>query len=238
MHNLKLFFAPGACSRVPLIALEKIGVPFETELVAFMKGEHKSPQFIKMNPSGKIPVLMVDDIAISQNTAILTWLNEAYPDAALLPKADTHMQKAQNLSALGRFSSDMHPLVTRICIPHFFCDNKDAPQRVAEIASDIMRQQLRPFEDSLHHHPWVAGDSWSLLDAYLHWVWFRITGVGFDASPFPQITAHYEKTCAMPAVKRALDAEAEAQSYLEQKGLMPNFNKPQTISKESAHGSR
>lgn len=238
MHKLKLFFAPGACSRIPLIALEKIGVPFETELVAFMKGDHKSPQFTKLNPSGKIPVLMVGDVALSQNVSILTWLHEAYPDAGLLPDADTPLQKAQCLSLLARFSADLHPLVTRIRIPHFFCDIEGAPNRVAQIASTVMREQLEPIEDSLHRHEWVSGDAWSIIDAYLHWVWFRITGAGFDGAAFPKITAHYNKMVKMPAVEKALSREAEAEAFLEANGLMPNFVKPQTAAKENADGTR
>lgn len=236
MHKLKLFFAPGACSRIPLIALEKIGVAFETELVAFMKGDHKSPDFKKLNPSGKIPVLIADGIALSQNTAIVTWLNEAYPDAGLLPKVDSPLQKAQLLSLLVKFSADLHPLVTRIRIPHFFCDIDGSPPRVAELASQAMRDQLQPIEDSLHHNAWVAGDAWSIIDAYLQWVVFRITGAGFDISPFPKISAHYENMLQMPAVERALGREAEAETYLESKGLMPSFAKPHPTKKESIRG--
>jgi glutathione S-transferase len=60
-----------------------------------------------------------------------------------------------------------------------------------------------------------------VLDAYLHWVWFRITGAGFDAAPFPAISAHYARTLERPAVQRALAREAEAVRELESRGLMP-----------------
>ena len=56
--KLALYFAPGACSRVPLIALEEIGQPFDGHLVTFMKGEHRAPDYLALNPAGKVPTLV------------------------------------------------------------------------------------------------------------------------------------------------------------------------------------
>mgnify|MGYP001570731218 CR=1 FL=1 len=66
---------------------------------------------------------------------------------------------------------------------------------------------------------WVLGGEWSVLDGYLYWVWFRITGSGFAASPFPAIAAHALRMEERPAVKRALQREARAQAELESQGL-------------------
>ena len=223
MNDLCLHFAPGACSRVPLIALETIGVPFRAQLIRFLKGEHKSPQFKKISPSGKIPVLVVDGTAIPQNVAILTWLAKTYPESKLLPEATSTLAQAQQLSALLRFSADLHPLVTRIRMPHFFCDREGAPERVAEIAITNISEHLQQIENDLLNQPWMLGDDWSVIDAYLHWVWFRITGAGFDPSPFASITSHYARTLEMPAVQRAISREKDAEAILESEGLMPRF---------------
>ncbi|NNC38317.1 MAG: glutathione S-transferase family protein [Acidimicrobiales bacterium] len=236
MLKLTLHFSPGACSRVPLIALEAIGVPFETELMVFMKGAHKTPAFKKLNPSSKIPVLVVDGVPISQNIAILTWLDAAYPDAKLLPRTENKMGQAQLLSSLAKFSSDLHPLVSRIRVPMFFCDIDGGPERVAAMAIDSIRDQLLPIEETLSQNDWLAGSHWSILDAYLHWVWFRITGAGFDPKDFPNISAHYARTLKNPATQRAIAREAEAEKYLQENGLMPKFlkSKPANASATAA----
>jgi len=174
-------------------------------------------------------VLIADGVAISQNIAILTWLDETFSDAALLPKPHSPMERAELLSLLAKFSADLHPLVSRIRVPKFFCDIDGGPDRVAEMASVTMGEQLQPIEDTLRSQQWVAGDAWSIIDAYLHWVWFRITGAGFDPTPFPHISTHYNKTLELPAVRRALDKEAEAEAYLHKKGLMPKFLKPKLV---------
>ena len=223
MPELCLYIAPGACSRVPLIALESTGYPFRTELVRFMKGEHKSVQFKTLNPSGKIPILEVDGEAIPQNVAILTWLAKNFPDASLLPDVHSSLQEAKLLSSLSRFSADLHPLVTRIRMPHFFCDREEGSQRVYEMAVVAMSEQLLQIEAELKENTWLFGNQWSVLDAYLHWVWFRITGAGFDQTPFPNIALHYSRTLEIPAVQRAIEKEQAAEAQLKAEGLMPRF---------------
>jgi glutathione S-transferase len=56
-----LYFAPQTCARVTLTALEEIGVPFETRLVAFLAGEHRAAEFLAVNPSGKVPAIKTED---------------------------------------------------------------------------------------------------------------------------------------------------------------------------------
>ena len=83
--KLELYFSPGSCPRVSMIALEETGVPFTTHLVAFMAGDHRKPEFLARNPSGKVPVLLVDEQPIVQTVAILGFLNETFPEARLFP---------------------------------------------------------------------------------------------------------------------------------------------------------
>jgi glutathione S-transferase len=84
-HHIVLHFAPGSCARVPLIALEEAGAPFETRLVAYMAGDHRKPEFLALNPPGKVPVLEIDGEVLTQNGAILTYLARRHPEAGLLP---------------------------------------------------------------------------------------------------------------------------------------------------------
>ncbi len=223
MTNMKLFFSPGACSRVTLIALEKIGMPFETELIVFMRGDHRNTKFLKVNQSGKIPLLITDNIALSQNCAILLWLNKTWPEANLLPKYENSIEEAQSLSQLFKFSSDLHPLVTRIRMPNMICDLENSRERVVSIASQAIAFQLAEFEKSLQKSPWLLGTEWSILDAYLHWVWFRITGSGFPETEFPNIADHYSRTLTIDAFKRAISREKTAQLWLEQNGYGVKF---------------
>jgi glutathione S-transferase len=220
--DLILHISPGACSRVPLIALEEIGAPFATRVVAFMKGGHRSTGYLRLNPAGKVPTLVVDGRAIGQNVAILSFLAHAFPGAGLLPLTGDPLADADLLGQLAWFAADLHPLVTRIRIPSFACDLPGAPERVRALASAAMSLQLAAAEARLAEMPWLLGSTWSVLDAYLHWVWFRISGAGF-AGEFPHISAHYEAMALRPSVQRALARESAAEDELRTMGALVTF---------------
>lgn len=219
--KLELHFSPGSCSRVPLIALEEARASFETRLVAFMAGEHKSPAYLQLNPAGKVPTLVAEGRPIAQNVAIQVFLARAFPEADLLPFTGDPAADAALLAELVWFAADLHPLVTRIRLPHFACDA--APARVKEMATAAMTAQLAPMEGRLGGQPWVLGERWSSLDAYLFWVWGRITGAGFDPSAFPNLVAHAARMAARPAVERAVAREAAAEAELDARGLLVAF---------------
>ena len=219
--NLTLYFAPGSCSRVPMIALEEIGVPFESRVVAFMAGEHRQPAYLALNPAGKVPALVADGEPVGQNLAIQYFLARSFPVAKLLPLTGDPLADARVLAQVAWFSADLHPLVTRIRLPQFACDT--APERVKELAMAAMAQQLAAVEQRLGTQMWFLSAGWSLLDAYLHWVWFRITGAGFDAAPFPNIAAHHARMAERPSVQRAVARERAGEVELEARGLGVKF---------------
>lgn len=221
--NITLAFAPGACSLVPLIALEEAGVQYEPRLIRFMKGEHKSPDYLRLNPAGKVPALIVDGKPLSQNVAILMWLARAFPDAGLLPLTGDAFANAGILSRLNWCSADLHQLVTRIRIPAFSCDLPDSAESVRNLAAAAMAMQLAPVEAALGQHPWLLGSTWSVLDAYIYWIWFRITGAGFPQDRFPNLAAHHARMAARPAVQQAKAIEAAALAQLEGEGLAMQF---------------
>src|SRR5690349_12416339 len=133
-----LYMAPYTCARVAAIALIEAGVDYETRLIRFMRGEHKSPEFKSVNPKGKVPALRIDGELLTENVAILAYLNERYPAASLLPKADSAIERARQLADLCFCSATLHPLVTRIRMPNLFAgpDNAATVKHVACQAMD------------------------------------------------------------------------------------------------------
>jgi len=213
-----LWMAPFTCARVTAIALEEAGVEFDTRLVRFMRGEHKSAEFKARNPMGKVPALEIDDEVFTENVAILTYLAERFPQARLLPPAGTPAEQAHILADLCFCSSTLHPLVTRIRMPMFFAgaENALAVKQTAEAAMDEYFQLV---EDRLSAERWWYGNEWSAMDGYLYWVFWRVEGAGYDVSRFPAFAAHARAMEQRPAVQRALAREEAAQAQLEAEGL-------------------
>jgi glutathione S-transferase len=213
-----LHFAPHTCARVTLTALEEIGEPFETRVVAFMAGEHRAPAYLAINPAGKVPALETAQGVIVQNGAILTYLAQRHPAAGLLPIGDGP-QALQALSDLFRISADLHPLVTRFVLPQMMTTQADQATPIRDKACEILTSQLAPLEQRLAGQAWMLGSHWSIIDAYLAWIWFRVTGAGFDPDAFPALDRHYAAASARPSALAALVCEAQAQDKLKARGL-------------------
>ena len=209
MSDLCLYFAPGSCSRVTLIALLETGAPFETALVRFMKGEHRTPEFLGLNPKGKVPALIIDGEALTENVAILSLLNQMFPAARLLPPVATALDDARQTADLCFCSATLHPLVTRIVMPGRFAGPEGA-SKAYELAVEAMRQFFTLVDERLASCDWWYGDSWSVMDAYLSWVFGRVEGAKFPVADYPHWAKHYQRMSARPSFQRALEIEAAA----------------------------
>ncbi|MEP1206092.1 MAG: glutathione S-transferase family protein [Rhizobiaceae bacterium] len=219
MPKYLLFCAPGTCARVPTIALEEIGVPFETELIRLASKQQKSPEFLARNPKGKVPTLLIDEEPLTENVAILTWLHRNYPETGLLPKADDELSKIRQIADIAFFSATIHPLVARIAMPMNVVDGEQAFDLVRPKGTETMVPFMSMIDKRLAENPWWYGSQWSIVDGYLFWAWWRITGVGFDSGPFPNIRKHAEKISRRPSVERAMQRESEYVEQLKTEGL-------------------
>ena len=98
---------------------------FETKLIRTAIGQQKSPEFLKINPKGKVPSLLVDGEPLTENVAILTWLAKTFPKARLLPEAANELEAARLTADLAFFAGSVHPVVTRIAMPQKMIADSD-----------------------------------------------------------------------------------------------------------------
>ncbi len=224
MTSLRLFYAPGTCSRAVMIALEEAGAEYDKQLVAYMNGEHRMPDYLALNPNGKTPLLIADGEPIHETPAILLYLAKLFPEARLLPLGRGEVRDAQTIAHLIWCGSELHPNVFRIRIPQFFCDHPEGRARQKEMAEDSMHDKFAIIEQRLERGPWFLGEDWSAIDAYLFWVWFRLDGTGFELDRYPRFADHYRRMQERPAVQRAMAVEQSAGLILREQGLMVNFD--------------
>lgn len=219
MTQYTLYSAPSTCAKVTTIVLETIGVPYQLELVRFMKGAHKSPGYKRFNPKGKVPTLLVDGEPLTENPVIIHYLHGRHPEAGIMPATDDPLAKARQLADLCFCSSTLHPIVTRIRMPHFF-GTPETARAVWEKGCAAMDEYFQLIEDRLAQGPWWYGEQWSAVDAYLYWIRWRVVGANYDSSHYPRFNDHARRLEERPAVKRALAREAELQAILEAEGLV------------------
>ena len=205
MADLKLFIFPGACSRVTLIALETISVPYDAEIINLMAGEHMKPAFQSVNPRGKVPALVVDGELLTENVAILNWLNETWPEAKLLPKVESAFANARQQSDLVWISSVWHPTVRANKRPSRWTLGDVEPVRAR--GKDLMNPLAKNLDQRLAKSTWYYGDDWSIVDAYLYWCYTTAEKGEYDLSRFGNIERHQSAIEDMPAFKSAITLE-------------------------------
>ena len=223
MSDYIVFFAPGTCARVPMTCLEEAGVPFESRVVSFTAKEQRGSDYLRLNPAGKVPVLVEDGRPLSENVAILTYLDSRFPDAGVMPPAETELDRCRHISDLSFCASVLHPIVTRIRIPERFCSLDGARSDVWKLSAEMMIPHFDFIDARLARSPWWYGDRWAAMDSYINWVWFRVTGAGFPQERYPNLMAHAERIAARPSVQRVLAREAAGQEDLVSRGLHYGF---------------
>jgi glutathione S-transferase len=205
MLDMTLYWYPGTCARVPFVALEEIGVPFEVHVLDRDAGEDHSPQYRALNPKGKVPTLVVDGHAITENPAIQMFLGQSFPEARLLPSGDPWIT-LDALSTMVWFAAAVHPLVRRLRFPASVSAEPVASESVRTIARAQLEEAFAILEARLGDREWLYRE-WSIVDAYMLWLWFRATGSGMDGSAFPRCAAHARRVEERPSVARVLDRE-------------------------------
>ena len=204
--SLKLFYAPGACSFVPHAALELAGADFEPALVKLHKGEHRTPDYLALNPRGQVPVLVDGDQVITQIVAIGLHLDARFPQAGLLPAGGTARTRA--LQTFAWMNNTVHPTFTHVFMPQKFTADAAAQQAVKAHAVAAYRELLGEIEAlAAAAGPWLGGEHPGLLDAYaltlLRWGGFA----GIDPNTLPATWGLAQRFAALPAVARAVERE-------------------------------
>src|SRR5215475_9401719 len=105
---LTLYFAPGSSSMAVHIALHEVGASFETRPMSFKTNDMRSPEYLKINPAGSVPALLIDGRVLTEVAGILFYLARRFPDAKLLPSDDIEAE-AQAVSWMSFTASTLHP---------------------------------------------------------------------------------------------------------------------------------
>lgn len=210
MSNVTLYYSPGACSLAAHIALEETGAKYDAKPVFLRKGEQFHPDYVKLNPKSKVPVLVVDGVAVTENVAILPYIADLFPQANLLP-ATGAAARAQAISKLGYLAAGVHPVIGRHFGPQKICDMPDSAPAVLRIAGEQTKVAFKIVDGWLAGREWAL-DQYSVVDAYLfvfmHWA----KALKLDVAEFTNYLAHYDRVAARPAVKRVLEKENAAQA--------------------------
>ena len=209
---IELHYYPDNASQFPHMLLREIGCPFELRLVDRDHGAQNSAAYLKLNPMGKIPVLVDDGEAIFETGAIGLYLADKFPEASLAPPPG-----APDRGAYYKW------MVFMACVPqaeyrawfypHEFVDDPALASHAKASANERLMGIFERLAAQLGDGPWLLGERFSAADLYLLVMTRWGSTLPKPVRTFPEIAAHAERVAARPAVQAAFAAEGVAAPF-------------------------
>lgn len=202
---ITLYFSPGACSLASHIALEEAGAPFEAKRIDFSKNEQYAPDFLAINPKGKVPAALTPQGVLTESPAILAWIADSFPEAALWPAAP--WDRAQALSLLFWLSGTVHGTAfAGVFRPARFTEDAGAHPAIQADSRARVAKHFEEIEARIGGRDWMF-ERFGVADLYV--LVFRrwAARMGMDLAPYPGLVALAHRIAARPAAQRALARE-------------------------------
>jgi glutathione S-transferase len=203
---LTLYFAPGTCALASLIALEESGLTYEGKRIDTGKGEQLTPEYLAINPKGRVPAMVTDRGTLTETPAILAYIAQVASSARLAPLED--------FFAFGRMQAFNSYLCSTVHINHAhgrrggrWTDDAAAIETMKAKVPQTMGDSFAVIEEKMLAGPWVMGENYSVADAYLFTMSRWLTGDGVDRTRFAKVDTHHARMLERPAVQRALALE-------------------------------
>ncbi len=201
---MKLYYAPGTAALAVHIALEDAGAEYESARLDFTKGEQTKPEYLALNPKGRVPALVTDRGILTETPAILAYIAQTHPEAKLAPFDDAfafakvqafnayicataHVAHAHRLRGT-RWASEPSSI-------------EDMKRKVPESVGGVMDVIEADLEDG----KWVMGDAYTICDPYLYLAARWLDGDGVPADRHPKVRAHMQRMNERVSVKKALE---------------------------------
>ena len=197
---MELYFAPLACSLATRIAFYEAGATARyTQADTGTKKLEDGSDFFAVNPMGQVPVLRFDDgSTLTENTAILQYVADQFPQARLAPPPGPERSRLQQW--LGFIGTELHKAVY---VP--LLDDK-ASEEVKRYSRDKIARRMAVLQARLRDHEYLL-DSFSIADAYLTTIlnWSNASKV--DLQQWPEVHAYYQRMLQRPSIARAVGEE-------------------------------
>jgi glutathione S-transferase len=197
--NLTLFHAPNSRSGAARILLEELGAPYDLHVLNLKKNEQRAPDYLAINPMGKVPAIRHGDALVTEQPAVFIYLADLFPEAGLAP-APRDSLRGPYLRWLAFYGSSFEPAITDVAMkreptPPTMCPYGDFDTMLATLTA-----QLRA-------GPYLLGERFSAADV----LWGTSLGWAtmFKLVPeLPEVMAYIDRVSSRPAARRAAEADA------------------------------
>jgi len=200
----KLYWASGTCALASHIALEEAGAKYETIKLEFSQGDQRKPEYLKVNPKGRVPALITERGIITETPAILAWIAQTYPQAKLAPTDPFEFAGAQAFNSY--LCATVHPAHAHRPRASRWSDDPAAQETMKAKVPQNMSDCFTLIENDMFKGPWVMGAAYSICDPYLYTISSWLASDKVDIAKFPKVNDHFKRMNERPAVKAVLAA--------------------------------
>jgi len=201
-----LYYSPGTASMAVHLVLLEIGTPHELRLVDVEAGAQRSPEYLRLNPGGTVPTLLIDAEPRSETAALLLLLAERHPEADLAPPPGSP-QRSAFLQWMLYLANTVQPAFRLWFYPHELCGEAHS-ERVKQGARQRLDVAWQRIDDHLHATgPWMAGDRYSIADIYCTMLMRWSRNMPRPATQWPRAKALADRVRARPAWQRLNEIE-------------------------------
>lgn len=206
--TMKLYYASGTCSLAPHILLEETGKPYTTQKIRIDKGDTETAEFREKSPMGYVPVLeLPTGETLTEGVAIQTFIADSFPESNLAPRYGT-FERAKLAQWMTFISSEIHKSYSVLFDPKGFCKTDSAAEEVRTVGLETLAEKLNFMDRSLEGRKFIAGEQYSIGDAYFFVVFGWSDHVGLKTNAWPNLLAHAKMMKERPAVRKAMASEA------------------------------
>jgi glutathione S-transferase len=210
MYTLHYF--PGNASLMPHMLLRELGVPFDLVLIDRAKEGHKSTEYLKLNPTGRIPLLVHDGKPIYETAAISLYLADNHPGAGLAPRTGD-ADRGDYLKWMVLFTNAFQSQYRAWFYAHEFVDNPDYVDSVKAATASRVTTSFSHIAEHLAANKWLLGETFSAADLYLFMFirWGRVLPTPPKSNDV--LRRYAEVVASRPAVQKAFEVEGLAAPF-------------------------
>lgn len=197
---MKLYYAPGTVSIAVAICLEEAGMPYTPNKVDFASAEQTKSDYLKINPKGRVPAIVLDNgTVLTETGALLDFVAALYPQAGLIPASPE--DAAHMRSVMYYLASTMHVAHAHKMRGSRWADQQSSWDDMTAKVPETMTACAAYVESDCLRGDYAVGDAFTIADPYLFVVCNWLAGDGVQVSDFPKITAYLARMEARDSVK-------------------------------------
>lgn len=205
---LELFYAAHTCSLATHIVLEEVGAEYSTKRIDFGSAQQRSPEYMKINPKGRVPALVTDRGILTETPAMLVFVAQSFPDANLA-LIDDPFAFAQVQAFNSYLCSHLHVAHAHRMRGYRWVDPEDA-HSIAAMQRKVPESVGGAFElveREMRKGPWVMGERYTICDPYLFTLAQWLEADGVDPNKIPKVVDHRRRMSERPGVRKAIAEE-------------------------------